>query len=132
LDCGPEPFTYHASVKDFSSTAWRKNEKIKQQNHRSESDLFKNLVIIMSFALSTAIVDLNYLSVASSGSGQYLAASGGQSGMTMTSSNVYLSPDYGASWNVSTDLPVGLYGAITSSTSGETLAVCSSNVGVYT
>eukprot|EP01034_Spumella_vulgaris_P028222 gene28222-35042_t len=85
----------------------------------------------MSFALSTAIVNLDYLALASSGTGQYMAASGAPVGNFITSSNVYLSSDYGASWNVSTDLPDGLYGAVTSSTSGETLSVCSQNVGVY-
>ena len=85
----------------------------------------------MSFSLSSAVVDLNYLAMASSATGQYLAALGGQSGTFMTSSNLYLSSDYGASWNLNANLPDDLYGAVTSSTTGATLALCSSS-GIYT
>ena len=85
----------------------------------------------MSFSLSSAIVDLDYLAMASSGTGQYLAALGGQSGNIITSSNLYLSSDYGASWNLNANLPDDLYGAVTSSTTGATLALCSSS-GIYT
>eukprot|EP01034_Spumella_vulgaris_P033033 gene33033-40768_t len=84
----------------------------------------------MSFSVSSAPLALKYSAVAVSGNGQYLAACGGSTGSDY--SNVYLSPDYGASWNISTDLPAGLYGDITSSTTGQNLVVCDFTAGIST
>lgn len=87
----------------------------------------------MSWEATTAITELTYTAMASSGTGQYLAACGGQSDSNIiTSAKVYLSADYGESWNVSTALPAGLFGPITSSSTGQTLTVCSQSDGIYT
>eukprot|EP01032_Pedospumella_encystans_P007997 gene7997-9534_t len=84
----------------------------------------------MSWALSSAVVSLDYATLASSSTGQYFAACGASS--NTDSCSIYLSSDYGASWTINTDLPSGIYAVITSSSSGQRMATCSDNIGIYT